>query len=88
MLSILTCVPAPYLNKSLCETPQPSKSISNGLSYSTNSRTLLPALLLQHFAEALSTPLCLLLEGVSVAFPAPYLAPCLAQSGCPKRLLL
>lgn len=94
-LPILTCVPIPYLNKCLCKTPsQPSKPISKGSS--SQRPQLLHQLMepascfpfLPHFPEELSTPLCLQLEGVSLALPLPYLAPCLAQNGCPKRLLM
>lgn len=89
-------MPVPYLNKCLCKTPtQPSKPISKGSS-SQRSQPLHQLMdpascfpsLLPRFAEERSTPLCLQLEGVSLAFPAQYLAPCLAQSGCPKRLLI
>lgn len=94
-IPILTCMPVPYLNKCLCKTPtQPSKPISKGSSSQrsqllhqlTDPDSCFPSL--PPFAEDRSTPLCLQLEGVSLAFPAPYLAPCLAQSGCPKRLLM
>lgn len=90
------CTPPPYLKRSLSFFPLQSSfsgytpplqwHVSQASSTPSSRRHAAPHRLLQKCS--LHAPVSpKRTERVSLAFPVPYLAPCLAQGGCPKRLL-